>query len=62
MLTYNTNYDRQTLIELETKLEALDYRIDHDLIDLDHAEVYFELRQRYNERIKDLTELIKSSK
>jgi hypothetical protein len=59
--TQNFNqYDKQTLIELETKLQALDYRIDNNLIDLDSAEVYFDLQAQYHERILDLTDLIKS--
>jgi hypothetical protein len=58
----NLDYDKQTLIELETKLEALNYRIEHDLIDLDHAEDYYTLQSRYFERIEDLTILIRSSK
>lgn len=60
--THSLNYDRQTLIELETKLQALDYRIDNNLIDLDSAEDYYDLRRLYDERIEDLTLLIKDTK
>lgn len=55
------NYDKQTLIEIETKLQALDYRIDNNLIDLDQAEAYYDLKAQYEERLLDLTELIKEA-
>ena len=56
------DYDTQTLIEITTKMQALEHRLEHGNISLDQAEQALELYNTYTRRILDLTLLIQRTK